>query len=597
MIEHRGNLEAEPVWFGPSERPLLGWLDRPARGQARGGIVICPPVGIELGHSHYTLRCLARELRSAGFAVLRFDYDGTGQSAGEMNDPGRVDAWRRSVGEALGVLRDLGVPWLGAVGLRLGATLLADVAAGHDTLDAVVLWDPCQSGKAFLREQVALHVAACPPTPVSSDLAGLSGDGSAASDAEILGHRIGEPLAAELRGLALPEPAALAGRRVMVLADPARIGNRRLAACLPETVAEWHEYVAPEPVFDPGERRFDPPRNLLAQIVDWLDGACDAAPASLRPPSDEHPEAVVGHAPDGSAIVETVMRLGEHRLAAIACAPASGAEGPTVLFVSLAAESSIGPVRQWVELARRWAATGVRSVRLDLSGVGESPARTDLPERTIYANEHVEEIAAAAAAVCPEDPRDVVLMGVCSGAIQTLAAAPRLRPRGIIAINPILTFTMPDRPGAVPSSAPPAIPRVLGAAPPPTGRRQRWRRSLRARMPRVAWTVIYALGRAPSPDVWLRPVAQAGVSTLLMLGANEAEVPLHRTPSALARLRATGSSRVALIPELDHSLRDQVSRELAAEAATAFLAEVSDRSPTPTPAPSPSRAKARLAPV
>ena len=84
--------EAEPYWFGPARAPLLGRLHRPLGGRARGGVLICPPVGIELAHSHYVLRCLARELTACGFAVLRFDYAGTGQSAGDMNDSGRGGA-------------------------------------------------------------------------------------------------------------------------------------------------------------------------------------------------------------------------------------------------------------------------------------------------------------------------------------------------------------------------------------------------------------------------------------------------------------------------------------------------------------------------
>jgi alpha-beta hydrolase superfamily lysophospholipase len=559
--------EAEPLWFGPAERPLLGWLDRPADGTARGGVLICPPFGIELSHSHYTLRTLARRLRAAGFAVLRFDYDGTGQSAGEMGDPARVDAWRASVRAGLRVLRDLDLPWLGGVGLRLGATLLADVAAGGALLDGLVLWDPCQSGKAFLRESVALFNAVCPAPDATTAAAGT----------EILGLRLSEPLAAELRRLELPAAERLAGARVMVLADPTRIGIERLARRLPEPFAEWHEYEAPEPVFDPGELRFDLPERLLGQITGWLDGACDAEPRPLPAPAPgPAPAARVGETPDGTPIVETVTSLGEHGLIGIECAPQTGAEGPAMLLVSLAAESSIGPVRQWVELSRRWAAAGIRSIRLDLSGIGESPIRPDVPERVVYAHEHVDEILGVAAALNPRDPGDVVLVGLCSGAYQVLAAGPRLHPRGVVAVNPILTFAMADRSGEIPTAGP-GIPPALGIEPPPPDRRTRWRRIIRARMPRLAWSIVYALRLAHSPAVRLRPLARERVDTLLMLGTNEAEVPLRRTPSVLADLDATGASRVSITPGFDHSLRDQASRDRFQAATTAFLGDILGR--------------------
>ena len=42
------------------------------------------------------------------------------------------------------------------VGLRLGATLAAAELARGGPVDDFVLWDPCASGRAFLREQAAL---------------------------------------------------------------------------------------------------------------------------------------------------------------------------------------------------------------------------------------------------------------------------------------------------------------------------------------------------------------------------------------------------------------------------------------------------------
>lgn len=566
MSARGAKTESQPIWFGSAARPLSGRLHRPSGGRARGGVVVCPPVGIELSHSHYVLRRLADDLCAAGLVVLRFDYDGTGQSAGEMTDPDRLDAWRSSVREALALVRGLGVPWLAGVGLRLGATLLADVAAGEDAIDALVLWDPCLGGRSFVRESVALRHAVC-----RSDASD-----PAPSGVEILGYELGVEIAEELGALELAVAQAAPERRVVVFADPARAGNGRLARRLPESVAEWHEYVAAdELVFDTGEIGYLAPRRILGQLVDWLDGAAPTATVPVAGPSERVrvAEAVVGRRPDGREIVETAVTLGAHRLAGIECAPREGVEGPVVLLVSLAAEPSIGPVRQWVELARRWAADGVRSVRFDISGVGESPTRSDLRERAVYAHEHVEEILDVAAAVSPRDPTDVVIVGVCSGAYHALAAGPRLRPRGVVAVNPILTFAMPDRPGVAPTNGPPAIPPPPGTLP-PLGRGQRVRRALRERMPRPAWSLLYALGLARSPAVRLRPLNRAQVSTLLMLGPNEAEVPLRRTPGVLARLAATGAGRVEIVPGLDHSLRDRFSRERFAAATTAFLVQV-----------------------
>ena len=121
--------EHTQVWFGPESRPLYGWVSRPAGGVARGGAILCPPMGEEGRAAHRTFRRLAEELAGAGIVALRFDYDGTGDSAGLQDDADRVPAWLASIEAARQYLLDLGAPTVAAVGMRLGATLAAVQAA------------------------------------------------------------------------------------------------------------------------------------------------------------------------------------------------------------------------------------------------------------------------------------------------------------------------------------------------------------------------------------------------------------------------------------------------------------------------------------
>ena len=96
-------MDATPIWFGAEHRPLLGWFHSPPGGRARGGVVVCPPIGRDYLQAHYALRMLAETLAELGMCVLRFDYDGTGDSAGDDSDPGRVASWMASVRSALEV--------------------------------------------------------------------------------------------------------------------------------------------------------------------------------------------------------------------------------------------------------------------------------------------------------------------------------------------------------------------------------------------------------------------------------------------------------------------------------------------------------------
>jgi len=148
--------EHTQVWFGPASRPLYGWVSRPYGGVARGGVVLCPPMGEEGRAAHRTFRRLAEELAAAGIVALRFDYDGTGDSAGLQDDPDRVPGWLASIEAARQYLLDLGAPTVAAVGMRLGGTLAATQSASNP-FSSLVLWDPCLSGRTFLREGEALY--------------------------------------------------------------------------------------------------------------------------------------------------------------------------------------------------------------------------------------------------------------------------------------------------------------------------------------------------------------------------------------------------------------------------------------------------------
>src|SRR5580658_8292160 len=148
--------EVKPIWFGSEERPLFGMFHVPKSGLARAGVVVCPPFGRDYLHAHYTLRCLGDDMAAHGLCTLRFDYDGTGDSAGTGSEPHRVRSWLDSVTAAVATMRASGVGSVFLVGMGLGATLAALVGEADGSIDGLVLWDPEPSGKAYLSRQRAL---------------------------------------------------------------------------------------------------------------------------------------------------------------------------------------------------------------------------------------------------------------------------------------------------------------------------------------------------------------------------------------------------------------------------------------------------------
>src|SRR5450432_2102057 len=150
-------IEKIAIYFGSAGRPLFGFY-HPSSGGGRLGVVLCSPVGDDFIRAHRTLRHLAEALSSAGVPVLRFDFDGTGDSFGDERDPDRVATWRGDIRRATDELRKRsGIQAVALVGLKLGGTLAASAAADLDDVDALILWGAYDTGSAFVSELTKAH--------------------------------------------------------------------------------------------------------------------------------------------------------------------------------------------------------------------------------------------------------------------------------------------------------------------------------------------------------------------------------------------------------------------------------------------------------
>jgi pimeloyl-ACP methyl ester carboxylesterase len=143
----------ESLFFGPSSAPLYG-VYCPARpDKERGeGIVFCYPFGQEYMRAHRPIRQLSLALAQNGYHVMRFDYRGSGDSAGTMQGLEASD-WVADVSMAVAELRDMAViQKVSIIGLRLGGLLAAHAACELGTIDRLVLWDPVTDGATYVDE-------------------------------------------------------------------------------------------------------------------------------------------------------------------------------------------------------------------------------------------------------------------------------------------------------------------------------------------------------------------------------------------------------------------------------------------------------------
>jgi alpha/beta superfamily hydrolase len=411
-----------PVWFGSAARPVFGWLTTPVDGTASGGVLLAPPVGREARAARRALRRAALSLAARGLVALRFDYLGTGDAAG-CRDDGELDrAWVDSIAAAAGLLRGCGVDSVSGVGMRLGATILGAAADAHDLdLDGMVLWDPCESGRSYLRELGALEALRREHVDVETD--------GSVETAEFV---FSSQTAGELRRLRLPtlERRPLA-KRILVLVRSDRTVSDKLRQRLDEEHVEWEATTDQAGLLDVDPLHASMPEDSLRRVVSWL-AAHPGPRIALKDPEELRDAATFG---DGQ-VRERTVRLGPNQLFGIVTEPMAATSGPLVVFLNVSNEEHTGPSRLWVELARRWASRGLTCLRFDLTGLGDSPWVTGAAEPQMYDQRWLTDMVDVATALRPEDPSDTVFVGLCSGAYLAVEAGLAVRARGVAIINP-----------------------------------------------------------------------------------------------------------------------------------------------------------------
>ncbi|MGO9659521.1 MAG: serine aminopeptidase domain-containing protein [Acidimicrobiales bacterium] len=584
-------LTTRALWFGPPERPLFGRAYVPEGGAAHGGVVLCPPFGLEAQGAGRAYRALGQRLSAQGLAVLHIDYDGTGDSAGGAGDPDRGPAWRGSVGAAVDLLRAGGAGKVFVVGMRLGATLAAGACA-ECAPDGLVLWDPCDSGRSYLREEALLRSVYLGDQGLDIPPAGA---GAEAGAAEVLGTVYDAATVQALGKLALEACPTPPARHVLALLRPERPPKRAVREWLSAAGAEVAEAAGQEQVISVWPLKSVVPHATLDIIASWLAGVAGGETSEVVLPGSV--SAVVG-GPAGEEVVEEIRSLGPGRLFGIMARPPVPRGRATVVMLNSGRIDHVGPGRLWVDLARSWAAAGLEVLRADLSGLGDSPPRPGRPADVVYGPDAAEDVADIARAVSPEDPSAVVLMGLCSGAYHSVEAALATGARGVVAIN----LVPPSPPGDPPTRSPEAAPQDgrhrqrLGqalAALHRAGSRlpgHHYLGALGRRAADVKWWCAHRLGHGYVPAFALARLARSGVDTLVLSGSYEGRQVRQGEGWLLWRLGKRAGFDMVVLPTIDHTLFTQgarrqalplVSERVKAQCAVRVVATISGPWPAP----------------
>jgi hypothetical protein len=548
-----------PTYFGPSDSPLFGVLHLPVDNQIRGGVLICGSLGKEGMDSVRLHRILADRLARRGFGVLHFDYLGLGDSAfGQVRDDA-VANWVASVGHALDYLALIGVESVSAIGIRAGCLILQEYLGQSHKINRVVYLDPPGTGRRYLREHTSLFrlsVGEGTPTP---------------GEVSIIGGQLSDHAAAGFAALRMgADPVTTHGvDNVLVVGRPAETDKRVLDLASAEGVDSIIAGGLPECA---RPRDFFPPVPYLAvdSIIEWIDGN---APIRTHRAVPQYLTTVTmpAEGPDGVDVVERIERIEPNGLFAIRTLPRhrSPACTKTVLFFVTAKDLHVGPAREWVELSRRIAAAGSQAVRWDPAGQNLSAHISRDPWRWVYCKADLADSIAVARHAC-QDPGELELVGICSGAWYAAKVAHNVGARSAILVNqrpwnwritPTLLSQWSTRRKALSADAGrdtdfgPTGSKTKRLKAPVRGYREPVKRFMHKHFPRYVLRALSWVGLLWLPEDVLTTLARRGTGVTVIASPDDVhDFNARGGWAALDRLRGTAQPpRLIATPTGDHS--------------------------------------------
>ena len=442
---------ARPVYIGGGPKTVFGLFHPPAAGAPdRRPVVICPPWGWDEVAGYRSRRRWAESLAAAGHPTLRIDLPGAGDSAGDPADAHLVEAWTEGLTAATRWLAGAtGTSGVAVIGLGLSGLVAARARAAGAPIEELALWATPTSGRTFLREQRAFG-------SMQRSLYGVEGD--AGTDLpegwqEIGGYVLSAETAKDISEIDLMTLDLGGLRRVLILERDGLPADKKLVAHL--------RAVGLDVTVQPGDgwgamhfhpERPAPPLDVFARVERWLDAG---APATQAPDGAaqaqsgaigaDHLDLVV----DGTAVRESAIRGAQGSFFGIVAEPVDrGAAGLCAVFLNAGAVRRTGPNRMWVEGARRWAARGIPTVRVDGEAIGDADGDetmyTDVDQ--FYTPNRGAQVTAVLDALEARGlgPRFVII-GLCSGAYSGFTIAPDdHRIQSVVAINPRVLIWDPD---------------------------------------------------------------------------------------------------------------------------------------------------------
>ncbi len=454
-----------PIYFASGAQQLFGWLHLAAKPQALG-LVICNPFGYEALCAHQSLRAFAEMAAELGIPALMFDYLGTGDSDDAPAGTDQFESWVHDIDAAVRALCGVtGAQQVCVLGLRVGATAAATVAARCPWITRLIALAPVTSGRRYLREMRTMRLAATAHSLTAKPQTAPKGQRDESSQGfEVGGFYIESATIRSLATIDVTELPLGNVRDVLIIDRP------ELPAARGWTDAMGKQGIRVTYSALPGFEHMIQTEPQLAVLPDamisaahvWLQAALhstaelvssDVTTSSSLPSAVASETLSIASSADVTCSERPLFIDNDRKIFGILTEPlAIARSGRGVLLLNDGATHHIGSSRMAVRLARRWAQMGYVVLRMDLAGLGDSashPGRRGQPGRTgtnAYPPGAMADIGVTAEFMRKQlSVSHLTLSGLCSGAYHALqAAACGLPVNQVLAVNPLIFYWQPE---------------------------------------------------------------------------------------------------------------------------------------------------------
>ena len=232
----------QPVFINKRGRQVYTVLQRPSAHNDNGrGVLLVPPLGNEQRRTQRPFRSLMQNLSRQGYTLMRFDWQGTGDSSGDSEQLETLGPWIQDFEDAVESLASH-VSTVDIVAVRMGALIAAQADAAIPSIRQAYYWDPVVSGISWIQDMQRLHNSVLTdsfrflwPRKINAH-----------SVREFVGLSLNDALIKELEGVQLFSNSSetLAACSPQILSpDDIDLGSAVPACCQVHTVAESNDWL------------------------------------------------------------------------------------------------------------------------------------------------------------------------------------------------------------------------------------------------------------------------------------------------------------------------------------------------------------------